>query len=420
MSSISATIITIGDELLIGQVIDTNSAFIAQALNKIGVVVKHRIAVGDNKEDIVAALDTYSPKANIIILTGGLGPTADDITKPLLCQYFNGTMQLHQPTLEHIENLFTKVFKRTLPLLERNRKQAEVPSTCTVLKNNIGTAPGMLFSKNGVLYFSLPGVPAEMKLLVQNHVIPTIQQNFSLGHILHKTLLAANIGESVLAERLINFEAQLPTHIKLAYLPNYSLVRLRLTGYSINKENIEQELETLFIQLQKQVQDVMIANEDLALQEVIAQLLTQRNQTVCTAESCTGGYIAHLLTQKSGASNYYKGSVVSYSNQAKQNILQVTKETIETVGAVSQETVEQMAKASLQLVQTNYSIAVSGIMGPNGGTAEKPVGTVWIAVASANKLISKKFNFRWDRERNINFTAVNAFLLLRELIVDNH
>lgn len=418
MKPIFATIITIGDELLIGQIVDTNSAFIAQALNKIGVIVTHRIAVGDDKEDIISALNTYSSKSNIIILTGGLGPTADDITKPLLCQYFDGKMQLHQPTLEHIEFLFTKVLKRQLPLLERNRKQAEVPNTCKVLKNDIGTAPGMLFSKNDVLYFSLPGVPAEMKLLVQNHVLPSIQERFSLGTIIHKTLLLANVGESVVAERLMDFETQLPTHIKLAYLPNHSLLRLRLSGYGTIKEKVEKELDILFTSLQAKVEVEMIANEDLGLQDVIAKLLTHKNETLCTAESCTGGYIAHLLTQKSGASKYYKGSVISYCNTAKETILNVEKNILATQGAVSQQVVEQMAKTSLELLRTNYSIAVSSIMGPNGGTTEKPVGTVWIAAASSTKIISKKFNFRGDRERNINFTSLNAFLMLRELIVD--
>lgn len=418
MKPIFASIITIGDELLIGQVIDTNSAFIAQALNKIGVVVTHRIAVGDNKEDIINALDTYSAKANIVILTGGLGPTADDITKPLLCDYFKGSLQLHQPTLEHIEHLFTKILNRKLPLLERNKKQAEVPSTCTVLKNDIGTAPGMLFQQNNILYFSLPGVPSEMKLLVKNHVIPVIQQHFSLGNIIHKTLLVANIGESVLAERLVDFENSLPTHIKLAYLPNFSLVRLRLTGFGNEKEVLEKELEQLFTSLQEKTLDVTIANEDLALQDVIANLLTANNATVCTAESCTGGYIAHLLTQKSGASNYFTGSIVSYANSVKHNILNVSNEILNTEGAVSQATVEKMATSSRELLQTTYSIAVSGIMGPNGGTITKPVGTIWIAVASSTQTISKQFKLRGDRERNISLTAVNAFLLLRELIVD--
>lgn len=418
MNIISATIITIGDELLIGQVIDTNSAFIAQELNKIGVVVNHRIAVGDDRQAIIDALDFYSPKSNIIILTGGLGPTADDITKPLLCNYFNGELQLHQPTLKHIEHLFVQVLKRPLPLLERNIKQAEVPSTCTVLKNEIGTAPGMQFTKNGVYYFSLPGVPAEMKLLVKNQVIPAIQQAFHLGYIIHKTLLCGNIGESALAERLVNFEVKLPSNIKLAYLPNYSLVRLRLTGFGDQEDSLEKELDELFFEMQHLVADVMITNKDEAIQDVIAQLLTQNNETLGTAESCTGGYIAHLLTQKSGASNYYKGSIISYHNSAKENILQVSKEILETVGAVSKETVEQMAKTSRKILQTDYSIAVSGIMGPTGGTNEKPVGTVWIAVASSTQIKTKKFVFRWDRERNMMLTAVNAFLLLRELIVD--
>ncbi len=417
MEKVFASIITIGDELLIGQVVDTNSAWMAQELNKIGITVKHRVAVGDVWEDIWQALDEESKQASIILITGGLGPTADDITKPLLCDYFGGKMIVHQPTLDHVTHIFENILKR--PMIERNAKQAEVPDVCTVLMNERGTAPGMLFKKDGKIFVSLPGVPHEMKWIMSNHVLPLIPQIFTTGFIEHRTLLTAGIGESFLAEMIIKEETALPAHIKLAYLPNYGMVRLRLTAFGEDKNKLETELNHHFDQLKKAVAAYLVIDEDIPLELAVGKLLKEKGCTVATAESCTGGYIAHLLTSHAGSSAYFTGSVISYDNAIKERVLHVSKQTLETAGAVSESTVQQMAKSVLSIMQTDYAIAVSGIMGPDGGTTEKPVGMVWVAIADKNRVLTKQFNFRFDRRRNIELTANNALNLLRSFIVDN-
>ncbi|MBS1626316.1 MAG: CinA family nicotinamide mononucleotide deamidase-related protein [Bacteroidetes bacterium] len=419
-NTVCASIITIGDELLIGQVIDTNSAFIAQELNKIGVPVKKRVAVGDVWDDIWNSLNEESKHANIILITGGLGPTADDITKPLLCKYFNGKMVMHQPTLDHVNYLFEYVFKRPMPLLDRNKKQAEVPDVCTVLKNEKGTAPGMLFEKNGTIFIAMPGVPHEMKWLMQNQIIPIIIQKFKTAFIEHRTLLTAGIGESFLAEKIKTFEEALPTNFKLAYLPNYGMVRLRLSAIGNNKEALQTSMHQYFSSLKNYVKDVMIADEDISMQTIVGKLLKEKNKTVATAESCTGGYISHLLTTIPGSSDYYEGSIISYSYNIKEEVLKVPHETLTQYGAVSEETVKTMVQNLITIMNTDYGIAVSGIMGPGGETPDKPVGTAWIAVADKKKIITRRFHFRFDREKNIELTAVNALNLLRQLIVDNH
>ena len=412
-----ASIITIGDELLIGQVIDTNSAWIAQELNKAGIRVCRRVAVGDVWDEIWTALDEESRHADIILITGGLGPTADDITKPLLCKYFNGKLVTDAAALENVQYLFETVFRR--PLTDRNIKQAEVPDVCTVLQNKRGTAPGMLFKKEGKIFISMPGVPHEMKGMITADVIPSLLRLFSFPHIAHRTLLTFGIGESMLADMIQDFEEALPAHIKLAYLPNYGMVRLRLSSTGFNKEAIDKEVDDLFAILQTAVKDYLVTNEDEPMEDVLAKLLLQRKKSVSTAESCTGGYIASLLTAKAGASAYYDSSVVSYSYKAKEDLLGVKKDTLETLGAVSEEVVIQMAKGALKNTGTDYTIAVSGIMGPGGGTEDKPVGTVWVAVGDNNKIVTHKFYFRFDRERNIMLTAMNALNLLRKFILKN-
>lgn len=418
MNKLFASIITIGDELLIGQVIDTNSAFIAQELNKIGVPVKNRLAVGDNWNDIWNALDEVSKQADIILITGGLGPTADDITKPLLCKYFNGNMVVHQPTLEHVKNIFENILKR--PMIERNKKQAEVPDVCTVLFNERGTAPGMLFEKDGKIFISMPGVPHEMKWIMTNYVISLIPQKFTTGFIEHRTLLTAGIGESFLAELIKDWEAQLPANIKLAYLPNYGMVRLRLTASGFNKNELIQDIEKQFIQLQQLVKEYLVVAEDLPMELVVSNLLKKYNKTLASAESCTGGYIASLITAHAGASSIFTGCIVCYDNRIKTELLGVSTEILNTVGAISKETVEVMAANVITTMKTDYSVAVSGIMGPGGATDTKPVGLVWIAVANKEKVISQQFNFRFDRSRNIQLTAVNALNMLRKLIIETN
>lgn len=417
MERISASIITIGDELLIGQVIDINSAWMAQELNKIGVWVKRRVAVGDNWNEIWNALDKESEEANIVLITGGLGPTADDITKQLLCEYFGGKLIVDETALANVKYIFERVLKR--PMIERNLKQAEVPNVCTVIQNKRGTAPGMWFEKNGKIYVSMPGVPYEMKGMITDNVLPELQKKFVLPYITHRTLLTAGVGESFLAEHIISFETNLPKNIKLAYLPNYGMVRLRLTVTGDDKEITEKEINSQFETLKKLTAEWTVIDSDLTMEEAVGKLLKEKNQTVATAESCTGGYIAHLITSIAGSSAYFKGSVVSYANEIKENILHVNENTIATVGAVSEETVREMVKGALALLNTDYVIATSGIMGPEGGTTEKPVGTAWVAVGNNKKTIAQKFYFRFNRERNIELTATNALNMLRKFVVTN-
>lgn len=413
----NVSIITIGDELLIGQVIDTNSAWMAQELNKAGIRVKRRIAVGDVWDEIWQALDDESKQADVILITGGLGPTADDITKPLLCKYFDGNLVVDAGALQNVQFLFEKVFKRELT--QRNIKQAEVPDTCTVLQNKRGTAPGMLFNKNGKLYISMPGVPHEMQGMMTDDVIPLLQKEFSITHIAHRTLLTFGIGESTLADLIQDYEETLPANIKLAYLPNYGIVRLRLTANGADNVATEKLVNEKFEQLQQLVKEFLVTIEDEPMEKIVGKLLTQKNKTISTAESCTGGYIAHLITSMPGSSAFYEGSVVSYSYRIKSEVLGVREKTLQQNGAVSEQTVLEMVKGVLNTMKTDYAVAVSGIMGPGGGTDEKPVGTVWVAVGNDQQQKAQKFHFRFNRQRNIQITAVNALNMMRKFILEN-
>ena len=582
MKEVNAAIITIGDELLIGQTIDTNSAFIAQQLNKIGIWVKRRIAIGDVKEEILKSLKEQSEDCDVIIITGGLGPTADDITKPALCEYFNSKLIVDDGALQNVKDIFTRLNRR---LIERNLKQAEVPDNCIVLPNKRGTAPGMWFDPSpgtivkvedsakapsrwevedqseslaeeetvgyryadpifysllkefslkhrsnptqaedvlwnllkskkledykfrrqhiidrfiadfvclkekliieidGLIHqlpenqisdqqrtkvlnrlgfevirftndqvvhetndtlsnilsalrkqkekesllnissptggqgaapviISLPGVPHEMKGLMIDSVIPKLKQSFDLPVVVHRTLLTSGIGESMIAEAIASFENNLPPHVKLAYLPAYGMVRLRLTARGNTGETVDAELDHLFSQLKSLVQEWMVADEDITLHQAVIELLKSKNKTISTAESCTGGNIAHLLTSIAGSSAVYKGSIVSYANEAKENLLRVKNETLKLFGAVSEQTVHEMVHGALEQLKTDYAIATSGIMGPGGGTAEKPVGTIWIAVGNKEKIKTSKQFFRFDRERNIELTSHTALTML--------
>lgn len=412
---VNASIITIGDELLIGQVIDTNSAWIGQELNKLGIWVKRRVAVGDVREDIWNALEEEGRHSQLIIMTGGLGPTADDITKPLLCNYFNGKPVINEDVLKHVTHLFENVFRR--PLTEVNRKQAEVPDTCTVLPNRLGSAPGMWFEKNGRIFISLPGVPQEMKGIMTDVILSKLRDHFKMAVISHRTLLTAGIGESMLADHIKEWEFSLPSYIKLAYLPNYGMVRLRLTATGTDRTLLENEMQQQFNKVKELASEWLVTDEDLTVPQVISKLLKEKGKRVGTAESCTGGYIAHLITKEPGASDKYNGSIVSYSNAVKHDILKVSSETIDTVGAVSEETVVQMAKTAIEVLKTDYAIATSGIMGPDGGTPTKPVGTVWIAVGSRQAISAQKFHFRFDRSRNIELASHTALNMLRKFIL---
>ena len=408
----SISIVTIGDELLIGQTIDTNSAWMAQELNKAGFSIHRRVAIGDTWDDIWNCLKEEEEKNDIILITGGLGPTSDDITKPLLCDYFGGKLVIDEAAKENVVEIFTKKLNR--PLLERNLKQAEVPDVCTVIQNKRGTAPGMWFEKNGKIFVSMPGVPFEMKGMMENHVIPELTKKFNISPVQHRTLLTAGIGESFLAELLTDFEASLSDGIKLAYLPNYGMVRLRLTATQTMENN--QQIDGLFDQLKSTVKDYLVVDRDISLQEAIAEQLNQNGKTLAIAESCTGGYISHLITLIPGSSSFFHGGVVSYSNDVKSSLLGVPETILEEFGAVSLETVAKMAEGVREKTGADYGLATSGIMGPTGERPGKPIGFVCVGFSSKENTKCTTFQFRFDRKRNIELTAVYALDFLRKSI----
>jgi len=415
MKNINATIITIGDELLIGQVTDTNSAWIAQQLNRIGIAVTKRIAVGDNANEIWNVLESENKNADVVLITGGLGPTSDDITKELLCKYFSGKMIIDQGALDNVKYLFNQVYHK--PISEVIYKQAEVPDVCEVVQNKRGSAPGMIFQKDGTIFISMPGVPYEMQGIMQD-VIPYLEKKFALPAIIHKTILTAGIGESSLAEIIKDFEKQLPDEISLAYLPTYGMVRLRLTTSGFDKTKTEKVINDQFQQLKKLVHDYMVTDEDEPMQQVLGKILLKNKKTISTAESCTGGAIASLITSVPGSSGYFKGSIVSYANEIKESELNVKEETLEKFGAVSGETVKEMLQGLLQKMKTDYGISVSGIMGPGGGTDEKPVGTVFIAVGNTKSQTVQKLKQRFERVKNIEVTSVMALNIMRKFILE--
>jgi len=405
-----AEIVTIGDELLIGQVIDTNSAWIAEQLNLAGIKVHQITSISDNREHIIETLKEASSRANLILITGGLGPTKDDITKHTLCEYFDTTLVFHQPSFDNVAQLFKL---RGFPVTSLNRKQAEVPASCTPLNNCNGTAPGMWFERDGVIYVSMPGVPFEMKALITNEVLPRLIKKTNATFIVHKTVLTQGVGESFLAKTIENWEEQLPDHFKLAYLPQPGIVRLRVTVVGANKEDLKVELNQQIEKLKIIIPDLIFGYDDETLELVVGYLLADGKKTLSTAESCTGGYIAHLITSISGSSAYYFGSVVSYANEVKIKELQVEAMDIENHGAVSEEVVKQMAAGGKEKFGTDYALAVSGIAGPDGGTDEKPVGTTWIALATPDTIVAKKFLFGEHRGRNIRKAGLAALNMLR-------
>ncbi|MCW3463861.1 CinA family nicotinamide mononucleotide deamidase-related protein [Chitinophaga nivalis] len=414
MSKITTSIITIGDELLIGQTIDTNSAWIAQQLNAMGIWVHRRVAIGDIKKDILEALEREAAVSDIVLITGGLGPTADDITKPTLCEYFNTRLVQDEGALRNVLHIFES---RGLPMLQRNVDQSMVPEACTVIQNRRGTAPGMWFEKEGKIYVSMPGVPHEMQGIMEDYVLPQLGTHFQTPAVLHQTLVTSGMGESFVAERLTAFEAGLPPYIKLAYLPSYSLLKLRLTAFGDDKVVTAAALSIQFQELKKLLADITVADQDISIGEVLGLLLKEKGKTVGTAESCTGGQISSWITAIPGSSAYFKGSAVTYANETKIKLLGVKPETLAAHGAVSEETVREMLAGALRLLETDYAIAVSGIMGPDGGTPEKPVGTVWMAVGDNNRTVTVKHRLRYDRDRNIQMTAVFAMNELRKLIL---
>ena len=391
-------IITIGDELLIGQVVDTNSAWMAQRLNEIGIKVKQISSVSDDESHILKALHEASMRADIILITGGLGPTKDDITKKTLCKYFNTGLIFDEESFKIIESIFNSRGRKVTPL---NRMQAEVPENCTVLHNYQGTAPGMWFEQNEKIYISMPGVPSEMKGLMEKIVIPKIKERFPLVPIIHKTILTQGIGESYLSDLIASWEDNLPSHIKLAYLPAAGMVRLRITTKGVNEEVLLKEVNVEALKLKALIGEYIYGYENDRLEGLIGRLLRDQKKTISTAESCTGGFIAHKITSIPGSSEYYIGSVVAYANEIKVNELNVDFHILEKYGAVSEEAVKSMALNVRKKFKTDYSIACSGIAGPDGGTAEKPIGTVWIAVSNPEKTITRKLQLGTNRERVI-------------------
>lgn len=413
MFKVLAEIITIGDEILIGQVIDTNSAWIAKTLAPLGISIKQITSVSDDKTHIVSALNQAQQRVDIILITGGLGPTKDDITKNTLAEYFGSGLTMHEATLKRIEEIFSK---RKLPLLESNKMQAYMPDLCVVLPNLIGTAPGMWFEQNQKVFVSLPGVPYEMKEIMEKEVIPRLKTRFVFPSIVHRTFLTSGIGESFLAKRIATLEDSLPAHIKLAYLPHFSTVRLRFSASGSDTKKLEQELTQIKDKLYMLAAPYIAADEDKRLQEVIGEELLQLNASVSTAESCTGGMVAHLLTSVPGSSRYFYGSVVAYHNQVKEQVLGVSTADLQAYGAVSKQVVEQMALGVAKLTGSRFAISTSGIAGPDGGSVEKPVGTVWVGVADGEAVFSKDYLLYGNREQVIERATLIGIEMLRKVI----
>jgi len=411
-----AEIITIGDEILIGQIVDTNSAWMAKSLNAIGIKVKQITSVSDDAEHIIEAITQAEKRAKIILITGGLGPTKDDITKFTLARYFNMGMRRDQATLDHVTEIFRK-YKR--PMIDVNIRQADVPDGCEVVQNKNGTAPCMWFDRGEHIIVSMPGVPFEMMYLMDEEILPRLKKSFDLPFIYHKTILTANIGESFLAQEIAAIEDNLPAGIKLAYLPKLGQVRLRLSASGTDEEKLKLEVDHWSKQIVAQIKPFVVVEDDIALEKAVLDIMKDRQLTLSTAESCTGGYIAHLITQHAGCSAVYEGGAVTYSYELKQSVLGVSEETLNQFGAVSEQTVKEMALGAIAHFKTDYSVAVSGIAGPDGGTEDKPVGTVWIAVATKNGVVAKLHTFGNKRIQNIERSAIAALtMILNQLNLD--
>lgn len=415
---ILAEVVTIGDEILYGQITDTNTQWMSTELDKIGIKTVRKSSVGDQEDKILQILEEAESRADIILLTGGLGPTKDDITKKTLCKYFNDELIINEDALEFITDFFTK---RGRPMTELNRLQATIPSRSTYLANKTGTAPGMWFvknenSENPKIFVSMAGVPHEMKYLMSNEVIPRLKAFFETPVIYHKMIRTIGVGESFLAEKIESWEDSLPEHIKLAYLPSFGQVRLRLTAVGNDEETLKNDVEAEIEKVLPLISTFVFGYDNDDLEIAIGKKLKKKGLTVSAAESCTGGYISHLFTKVPGSSAYFMGSVVSYDNSVKINVLGVKPETIQEYGAVSEQTVIQMAEGVRKLMKTDFAIATSGIAGPDGGTPEKPVGTLWMACAMEGRTIARKVQMANQRDNNINYGSVVALNLLRKML----
>ena len=411
---IKAEIITIGDELLIGQVIDTNSAWLGEQFNLAGIKVQRINSISDNKQAILDAFAESLNRADIVLVTGGLGPTKDDITKTTLCEFFNCGYKFDEAVNQHLEVIFSR-FGRTVSDLDR--KQAEVPEACQVLHNANGTAPGMWFEKEGKILVSMPGVPYEMKGLMTDEVLPRLKNFFETEAIFHKTILTMGIGESYLSEQIADWEDALPKNMKLAYLPSPGYVRLRISASGPNLDLLKADVLTQAEKLQTLIPTYIYGFEQDTLPKLIGKRLLELNKTLATAESCTGGNIAAQIISMPGSSAYFLGGIVAYANEVKKMELGVKSETLEAFGAVSSQTVSEMALGALMKFNSDYAISISGIAGPDGGTPDKPVGTVWIAIALKNGITStQKFQLGQNRERNIQIATLYALNMLRKVL----
>ncbi|MCX6277009.1 MAG: competence/damage-inducible protein A [Bacteroidetes bacterium] len=411
-------IINIGDELLIGQVVNTNAAWMAEQLSLSGFSVIQVSVIKDERAHILNALAEAEKRAPIVLVSGGIGPTLDDITKQTLCEYFNTSLVFSEDAYHDVEAIFAR---RGYKVTELNRQQAELPESCTEIPNKLGTARGMWFEKERhgegkTIFVSMPGVPFEMKAMMTDSVIPALKETFSTPFIYHKTILTQGVGESFLAAQIEEWEKALPPSIKLAYLPQPGIVRLRLTGTAPNEQLIRNEVDAEVARLYQLIPEYIFGEDEDTLELVVGEILRKKGATLAAAESCTGGYIAHLITSIPGSSDYFKGSIVAYSNEAKINLLNITEESILNYGAVSKQVVEQMAASARIKFYSHFAIATSGIAGPTGGTETKPVGTVWIAIATPDEVLSQRFLFGDSRERNIRRAALQALAMLRKEI----
>ncbi|QQD11739.1 competence/damage-inducible protein A [Sphingobacterium sp. UDSM-2020] len=412
-----AQIITIGDEILIGQIIDTNSAWIATQLQNNNISVTQILSISDKEEAIFNALSNSQDQTDVVLITGGLGPTKDDITKQTAAKYFNTFLQRDEKVLQHVTQFFEA---RGKEMLEINRQQADVLKGCTILFNQYGTAPGMLIKKGATTYIFMPGVPFEMKHLMNTQVLPILYKQDNTTYLAQENIIVGGIGESYLAEKIADLESELPTHIKLAYLPTLAFVRLRLSGTGSHKDDITKETKEFSSKLIDRLADHVIANHDTSIENFLIQKFIRHQLTLTTAESCTGGSLAAMITAVPGCSAMYVGGTVPYSNKLKQQLLDVKEETLSQYGAVSEQTVIEMAQVAKHKFDTNYAVATSGIAGPTGGTPEKPVGTVWIAIAGEKETIARKFQFQNDRTINIERTRQLALFMLWQLLVKEH
>jgi nicotinamide-nucleotide amidase len=413
-----AAIVTIGDEILIGQIVDTNSGFIAKSLDKIGIETHEMLSISDNKQHILDTFASLQNKVEVVIITGGLGPTKDDITKHTLCEYFEDTLIRDTAVENHVVDLIERALGRVASQI--NKDQALVPSKCTVLHNQVGTAPGMWIKKENTVFVSLPGVPYEMKYLIENQVIPKLVQEYKRPYIVHKTILTYGQGESHVAERIEAWENQLPECIKLAYLPSPGRVRLRLTARGTNKQQLEEAIAENVQSLDVIIHDIIVGfEEEDTLEVVLGRQLKEKNKTIATAESCTGGKIAQLLTSVPGASGYFKGSIVSYATEVKINVLGISEALITEHSVVSKEVASAMALSVQKIMQTDYAIATTGNAGPTKGDADVEVGTVCIALATPKGVIVEEFNFGQPREKVIDRAVIKSLEMLQKEILKN-